>query len=830
MALRFQFLNEFLPALIIDDADPIGVNELTQTLKRSAENEGITFEVILDLDFIKKGRRYLKQAFENHGGIDAEVLINIYQYNTNARKWRLYANGRVNFNKYDVYEDRLTVNMEQVGFQRRVLNLLDTDVNIETTTSDNGTAIPETITHDVPYHSKTIVKRTLAYPQDSNEAQFLNVGKVTIPFETRPADFTTYLAWRNGIFPFNEPHPRRIGRDILFFGSIDTQKSKFEELQQFFKVPYSYIQGDNMQDTTSQTTGAYTTYLQTYKEGRFEVYKADEDGTINVDIFINMRHSLNATGTKGETNAGCGSSITPLGNTEILYWFEVRDTADNIVWIENIDRLDLSCGMYEAGYIQQVYSRNGLYVQQGYKIYFYHTVRIYGNYLRPDGIQNGLISYDLIIQNSNPVWDALTSYGLGDKVVYNAGVWESSRDKNIGLTPSNATTFWTYLQPWTGQPDSTSISISSATTAPVTTAKTILLYDVFLKCCQFITNEIDCFKSDLLGRTELGYLVDGDGALIGWTNGGNLRKLPNKKIFANLKDLVDFTDALLCVGFGFETDNGRSILRLERKSFFYNKSQSVISLGKVYKVKRRLDQKRFYKEIEYGYIGKIDIGKINAIDEFNTLRRASTPIKNTKNKLRISTKIRTSGYQIEAQRRLQFSTADSKLDDENFAIVLIREGAGFRTKRNEGYITILNVIDPQSGYNYDISPARCLKNWYEYLASIMVRSTNKKLKFAYGEVNYIMASQKVGETELLREDGEFDLSNVIPLFEPMLYSFDKVKVTGDQWQLIKSMPYGVIDFEDQYGERFEGFLSDKGIEHDSFNDTGDFELLHVYRP
>jgi len=831
MALRFQFINEFLGPLTIKEADPIGINEMTQTVKRSTDNEGVIYEIIFDIDFIKEARSYLKQAFENHGGIDAEVLVNVYEWDPNLRKWQLYANGKVNYNKYDLYEDKLTVNIEQVGFQRRILNLLDTDVDVETIISENGSALPPIQTQNVPYHSKTIFKKSSAGPQDSNEAPFFdaivfNIPMDTIPLDCFPVPGPLCLIWLED-HPDGETHD--IDKDAVVVGSMDTNKATYEELTDFFKVGFSYPQLEPGMGGGSKTTAEYITYLTAHKDERFEVYRATEAGTLKASISINIRHHVDVEAIGGDVDVCDGEGI--MANVDILYWFEVRDKNDNILILENIIRAPtLPCGTQDFPYVQAVYNKENINIEIGHKVYVYHTVRIWGSYNRPGGLEDGEVHHNLILQASPPEWSEKNTHGIGDRVIYAGSVWSSSIDENIGHVPA-AGDYWELEAAWSGQTTATNISLESATVSPVTTAKTILLYDIFQQCCRYLTNQIDCFKSDLLGRTELGYAVDGEGALIGWTNGGNLRALPDKKIFANLKELIDFTDSVFCVGFGFEIEGGRNILRLERRSFFYNKNTPTLSIGKVYGIKKRLNQKMFYKEIEYGYQGKLDIGKVNAVDEFNTLRRAAIPIINTKNKYKISVKTRTSGYQIEFQRRLQFSTADSKLDDENFAICLIRDaslGAGLRTKQDEGYASIINVIDPHTGYNYDIAPARCLKNWYPFIASMLIRSENKKVKFSYGEVNYVMASKKVGEADYLHEDGEYDLSSIEPLFEPFMYEFKK-ELRRDGFQLIKNLPYGVIDFEDQFGNKYEGFISDKGVEHDSFKNMGDFELLHVHR-
>jgi hypothetical protein len=835
MALRVQLLNEFLGPLTIEEADPIGINEVTQTVKRSTDNEGVIYEVIFDIDFIKQGRNYLKEAFEKHGGIDAEVLVNMYEYDPNLRKWKLYANGKINYNKYDLYEDKVTVNIEQIGFQRRILNLLDTNIDIETTVSQNGSAIPPINSFQVPYHSKTIYKKSSGGPQDSNESPHQEVFPFNIPPDddppppnpiTNPIEYEAWLALG---------HPFSVEKDAIMVGSMDTNKATFEELTDFFKVGFSYPQLEPGMGAGSKTTAEYITHLTAHKEERFEIYRATEAGKLRAAIDINMRHAIEVLGSGGDTNYEgayvCGIEHNKTANTEIIYWFEMRDKNDNILILEPITRAPtMPCGTTDFPYVQASYTKEDVNIEVGYKIYVYHTIRVWGTFTMPIGFSTEILTHNFFVQASPREWDDKSKFDEGERVIYSGKVWASLVGENIGHAPV-AGEHWEFESDWVGVTTPTQIFFENATVAPSTIVKTFLLHDVYLQCCRYLTNEIDCFASDLLGRTELGYAVDGEGAFIGWTNGGNLRAMEDKKVFTSIKELIDFTDAVFCVGFGFEIDSGRNLLRLEKRNFFYNKNTPILSLGKVYDIKKRLNQKMFYNEIEYGYQGKLDIGKVNAVDEFNTLRKAAIPIINTKNKYKISVKTRTSGYQIEHQRRLQFSTTDSKLDDENFAIVLIRDssiGSGFRTKQDEGYESIINVLDPHTGYNYDIAPARCLKNWYPFIGSMLIRSTNKKVKFSYGEVNYVMASKKIGETDYLHEDGEFDLSGIEPLFEPFMYEFKK-ELRRDSFQLIKTIPYGVIDFEDRQGNKFEAFISDKGVEHDSFKNMGDFELLHVYR-
>jgi hypothetical protein len=765
MALRFQLINEIVGSVILERADPIGINSLTQNVKRSPTNDGVMYEIVLDLDFIKDGRKFMKEAYEQGGGIDAQVDVNIFDWEPNLRKWELYFTGRVNMAKWSLHEEKVEIGLEQTGLERRVLNLLDIDVDLETLTSENGSALPAAnVISAMAYHSKKIQKETIALPGDEYlEHQQLDVYVVN----DLPGEQTTY-------------------RERVIYGNMATEKKTRNELLESFGLPFGWSDFGLGLGLTGPASVAQTkAFLEVQPTPRFPIQTMEEAGLLDVNIALRLLHEIEATDASGDVDV-CGDGA--LGNIEIHAWFEVRDDEDNIVVLEHVGEFTMpqcgdpgNTGNESTGVMEtKSYSQTGIAVGIGYKVYVYETIRIYADY---------------------------DNTGIGDEDV----------SHHFRVTPA----------------EGYSISLLSATEAPASTAKTILLHEAFQRCCQYYTNQIDCFRSDLLGRPEITfpgpvtpYTEDGQGALIGLTNGNNLRGRP-RQIFANLQDLIEFTDSLFCTAFGFETIDGKQVLRLEKRSHFYRKDERILSLGEVPSIVRKVAAKKFYNSVEMGYAEKIDIKQINAIDEFNTVRRWGIPIVNTKQTLKMSTKMITGGYPIEAQRRLSTSTEDGKHDDRNFAVVTIRDGLTFKTKKNEGYSAITGVFDPASIYNVDISPARNLLNWLQVLASGVIRSTNKVLRFTFGEVNFTMTSQKTTEASPVAENGNVDLTGIEPIWDNEMYIF-KCPLSRNQMKLIKANPYGYIEFNDRFGETFEGFIDN--FEHEPNEGKATFELLKVHRP
>lgn len=735
-SLRVLLTNDTIGSLI--PKDPIDINSIKKTVKRSEQGDGIIFEIILDLEFIKDGREYIKTAYENCGGIDAQVNVFLYRRNANKRKWELYFEGQINFSRWDLDEDRVTVTIDQTGFQRKVMNLLDTEVDL----------LLREDPVEVLLRGKTIVKSINVSPGSTSFEQDDVLG------ETYPICATPTGCDR--------------GFDQTAYGNIDMGKQVAAEIPTFSALSWGF--------NTS---------------GPIEFLVCEEDAIIpTIDIQLRLKHSVTSTRTGGDIDF-CGDS--DIGNKEVKAWFLHLDKHDNVINQVNFGTWASNAGCGSTGAVgvfeTKNYSDTNVAVSAGDKIAVYYTFRIFGTYSQSFLGAAGSIFFNLFVE---------------------------------------------------GDPDNTWIRIKANTTFRDTTVKGMFIHEAMERIVSFYTGISGRFKSSLLGRTDIGYDADGDFSNIIITNGAFIAGRgdalvplgPKKSIYSTFNQILEFINANRCVSFGFEKDvNGNQLLVLERKEYFFDKTTTILDLGSVFGIRRSVVSKRFYNQIEVGYPGQLNIGEVNAADEFNTVRRFSIPIKNTKNGLKVSTVMRTSGYQIEFQRRLNGTTKDSNLDDQLFAIVVESDGVGgFRNKQNAGYTTIDNVIDPATGYNYDLSPARGLQNWFKYLASGLIRSTNKIITFAYGEVNYLMVTQKTGEPLSIAENGSFDLTNVEPIWDNEVYRFKDHKFTNEQMDLLLENPKGVIQMTDRLGNVLEGFIDTEGIEHDGTKELASGTLLKVFRP
>jgi hypothetical protein len=539
---------------------------------------------------------------------------------------------------------------------------------------------------------------------------------------------------------------------------------------------------------STATVEQYSAFLlnQARKDIREPQYIAAEAGISTIDIALRARVKAYAYGTFTPVTVD-GQDGRRMGRMEAIAWFERRDINGNVYSQDGLVEMGRWTignevdNFRESDYQTFKFFRSGVDVKIGDQFFCYVTMRVYGRY---------------------DIRTVVIGGGEGGNVHHNF---------YIQYTPE---------QSW--------FKVGSATVAGESSHQTMLLHETVKRCVQYLTGVEDCFYSDLLGRTDLGYAADGEAALIGITSGNKLRLFEEKHLIVNLKDILDFINARYCIGYGFEVMDGKLVFRVEKRSHFYNKDLRILSLGPVYDIRKTLEPNLYWKQVEYGYLGKLDIGQTNGIDEFNTIRRAEMPIANAKNTLQITTKLRASGHQIEYQRRLQSSSEDSKLDDETFVTCLVRDGAGFRTESTEGLLSVEGVQFPETQYNFRISPARMLRAWKEVLGTNLIRSHYKQIRWSYGEYNYSMRVT-TADGDVIAENEDLDAVGSEPLFDPEKYSFT-FRLTRDQMKMIKANPYGYIEFTDRFGVVHEGFLSPEGgIEHDPNKKTAEFVLRKLHR-
>lgn len=782
---------------VIPDAK--GQDDLEQTIKRSDENDGIVFEYSLDLEFTKVPAAWLDKGYLKGGRIQSYVSVLLHEYDPNRFIWEQIGTGKIKFTNSERGRLVFKTSIEQTGFEKKVLNQLDTPVDVDIMVSQGGVPLPETPSVNLTMHAKKVLEEYKARPTDSNEYQQLNVMRFSIS---------------------GDPTESNVDREAISTGSIDTGDVIFKELEGAATSTWQFARNPNPDmGTGPKTVSDYITYLAlpSIINSRSEIYRAQNAGVANIKNRLNLKFKVTGLNTGGDIDTACpgGDVGGIIPYIEVHAWCEHRSSDNTIKFIEHIGEWDLpGCGgddVREGVFQSFDYEKLNVNIAVGDKVYVYTTVRIFGTF-DPPALSDGVIDYTLYV------------------------------------TAERCDTF---------------INIVSATTFPRSTAKGYMAFEYLKKIAQFYTDQVDCFRSAYFGRTDSipAYPQDGPGSLLAIVGGRAIRNgvllepitgggdpeepgdvcpqdeepdedspvNTSKTMFGNLEDAFSSLNGHHCLGMGIERHDGKQVLVVEPISYFYDKDTLVLDLGVVSNLKRKPYVKGYAAQVEAGYT-KLDIQKTNGIDEFCTGRTYKTSITEVASKLLNKSKYKSSGYEIEDQRRLIGSTKDSKLDDANFFVSLLRdlsEPSGYKTERNENFPVVENLYDPASSYNLRLSPGRALRRWSQVLAAMVVGITDKVVKFSSGDGNYFMRSRMNTEASIVDEKGDLDLTNVQPLWENEIYTFER-KTSRDDFRRIRTVPYGYYTFREyENGPRYYCFM--RKVNRSPKKNLGTFEMIKMFR-
>lgn len=388
------------------------------------------------------------------------------------------------------------------------------------------------------------------------------------------------------------------------------------------------------------------------------------------------------------------------------------------------------------------------------------------------------------------------------------------------------------------------LRITATTRTTPTLAAGVLLYEAFERVAQALSEEVDVFRSDFFGRTDLGYPVDGPGALTLFTGGFQVRGFPlpsapapaagaldpRKSLYTSWQDLFNSAAAAWNLGYGLEWAIGKKglpirVLRVEPASYWYPADVVLDITEPVAELKTTVTESLAYQVVEVGY-QQWQAEQANGLDEFNSTRQYTTPLTVVSNTYSQLSKVATSGVLLETTRRNRYdatATADTSQDATTFFVCLVREGLLYQTERNQRAVQLTGVLSPETVYNLRLSPARLLgRHAPAFLAGILpllaaqVRQTS-------GTGNVGLVSQLVGEPAPVAEGGDVALSALpAPWWKAEHVSF-KAPVRRLQLLQLLAKPRGRIRYRDERGRPCEGWVVD--FTHAAGEQTGDFTLL-----
>lgn len=366
--------------------------------------------------------------------------------------------------------------------------------------------------------------------------------------------------------------------------------------------------------------------------------------------------------------------------------------------------------------------------------------------------------------------------------------------------------------------------------------KAVLAHELLDRLVTIGTNNEKAFYSDFLGRTDLGYAVDGPGALTGVAHGFWIRqydKLPIpseepkidnlfKPLTTSFKDAVASLDVVWNIGIGIETVGNKERIRLEQLSYFYNNNVTIRLPLQVKKVKRYKAVNYYYSGLEFGNEKGGDYQEAMGLDEYNTKSTFTTIINRVKETYSKISKYRTDSYGMEFARRKPKSlndTEDTPYDTDNFMMDLKR---GYlptvfeqRKWQDDFEKEPTGVFNPESATNLRFSPFNCLLRHSWWFGGGFKKYLTDYVSYGSSKSNSQLKTKLLGKNEYSENGSIINSELMKPRFFPEWIEFEHEcgfevmqMVEGKTIILGKEIMnfYGLVEFINEDKEKETAFL------------------------
>lgn len=375
-----------------------------------------------------------------------------------------------------------------------------------------------------------------------------------------------------------------------------------------------------------------------------------------------------------------------------------------------------------------------------------------------------------------------------------------------------------------------------------TVSKMVLNYELGNRLISIITGKTNSFKSEALGRTDIGYAQDGieNGALDGFAHGFWVRNFEEnvedeenrfKPLTTSFKDWMDNLKTTRNLGLGIERNGFSETIRIEDKKYFFN-NNVLIRLGKeingkfeyvkVNNVKRSVATEYYYSSIMIGYEKGWDNEEAQGLDEYNTQTKYSTCIKPIKNDYSILSPYVAASYAKEFSRRMQyvdFPTTDHSYDKDVFVMAL---KMGFNDVFEERIYSDdfeelpTGTFRPENATNLVLSPMNLLiRHGWNISSGLQKHYPEREIKYASSEGNSKLVTKQIGKPRYAENgdilNSELERPRYLPEWIEFEFQVDFLmmkQIEGYTEILGKKIPnyYGLVEFKNENNEIEKGFL------------------------
>lgn len=375
----------------------------------------------------------------------------------------------------------------------------------------------------------------------------------------------------------------------------------------------------------------------------------------------------------------------------------------------------------------------------------------------------------------------------------------------------------------------TYFTLTAVKLCPDTQVQYYLVHETLSRIAESITNNCVRVKSSYYGRTDsqpFSFDADGCGGLRMLTSGLKIRRAPDGKFFASLKDIFEGLNNIDNIGFDLadDPDNaGKLIMNVEPIDYFY-RNQQVFIITNIPRGVDEMQEQMHYSKILVGY-KKWQVEGVNGLDEFNSTREYRTTFL-TNNTLDITSSLVAGSYPIEVTRQQNFAdsgAADTKFDDDIFIITLQRQVYDFEVEQ-DNVSSAANFFDPDTIYNFKLSPLRNLMRWYKTIAAgyTSLYDSDNKLFFSAGTGNLLATGEvitgaydadcKIEALPITENQNIFTTHFAIqvdytPLWKPKIFTFE-YPLSISEYNKLKLNPYGYITCQCGNGDIKDYFIKE----------------------
>lgn len=291
---------------------------------------------------------------------------------------------------------------------------------------------------------------------------------------------------------------------------------------------------------------------------------------------------------------------------------------------------------------------------------------------------------------------------------------------------------------------------------PPTNTKCLLLHDLGERLTQLITGKQNKFKSDVLGRTELGYSQNGAWAFIGtycghWLRGFNPGDDLYKPYTTTFKDFVNTIKSVFNLHVGFQSVNNEEAVVVEPITYFFNPNIVLRLPNPLKNVKEYAAEELIFSGITLGYEKGAEVEGIMGLDEPNGQSNWISNMTVIKNGYEKIAKYIAGVYMEEKQRRYQksdFPSEDKEQDKDIFLKDLKLAGSVLKERKwQDDFVSPpTGIFSPETAKNLRLSPAHNLRRHGNMVGVAFKQYLDKYLRFGSSTGNSSMTTFLAGET------------------------------------------------------------------------------------